>query len=224
LFTYKYQIHFVESDIDLESGLDPIQNIDQNKQYKIVAGFNKTKLEDVINHDWIDSSGKIPMLFNQRLVEKINKLCPNDFIALPVSIINLTDQVESYENRDFYIVNAINTLDAIDKERSVIDEYQRVKEGVYKENPWSEHLIAFESNIHGMIWHPSLAKELYPSKQFHFLTPEEDSFWRGWEYADGHNKETWYNWIYGVERTMAYPRKSLYRFMGEEWQNRGHSL
>jgi hypothetical protein len=228
LFTYKFQIHFVESEIDLEYGLYSIKNIDPNKQYKIVAGFNKTKLEDFINHDWINASGKIPMLFNKRLVEKINKICPNDFIALPVTIINITDQVEPYENRDFYIVNAVNTLDVIDDRKSTFgtwtDDSKKPEKRVYLYNSWNGHLLAFEKNIKKMIWHPSLAKELYPSKQFHFLTPEEDSFYHRSGYPDGYNKETWSIWIKGVEKTMAYPRKSLYKLMGEEWKNKGKDL
>jgi len=216
LFTYKYQIHFVESDIDLEYGMCPIENIDLNKQYKIVGGFDKTKLEEFIDHDWIGPSGKMPMLFNKRLVDRIKAMCSQDFIALPVTIINLTDQVEAYENRDFYIINAVNTLDAIDKEKSVIDEYERVKKRVYKDNLWNGHLLAFEKNIKRMIWHPSLAKELYPSKQFHFLTPEEDSFYhRG--LPEYYNNDSWSHWIYRVEKTMAYPRKALHKFMGKEY-------
>jgi hypothetical protein len=218
----------VESDIDLEYGMCPIQDIDPNKQYKIVAGFNKTKLEEFIDHDWIDDSGKIPMLFNKRLVEKIKAMCSNDFIALPVTIINLTDQVAAYENRDFYIINAINTLDVIDKEKSLFDVWpsgrKSVTKRIYQNNLWNGHLLAFEKNIRRMIWHPSLAKELYPSKQFHFLTPEEDSFYHRAGYPDSHNKETWSIWINGVEKTMAYPRKSLYKLMGEEWKNKGKDL
>jgi len=228
LFTYKFQIHFVESEINLRSGLYQIEDIDTNKQYKIVAGFNKTKLEDFINHDWINASGKIPMLFNKRLVEKINKICPNDFIALPVTIINITDQVEPYENRDFYIVNAVNTLDVIDDRKSTFgmwsDDSKKPEKIVYLYNSWNGYLLAFEKNIKKMIWHPSLAKELYPSKQFCFLTPEEDSFYNLAGYPDSHNKETWSIWIKGVEETMAYPRKSLYKLMGEEWKNKGKDL
>ena len=119
-FTLKYQIHFVESDIYLQFGSSPIENIDLNKNYKIVAGFNKTKLEDFIYRDSITNSGEVPRLFNRRLVDKIRSICPNDFIALPVNIINLTNEVEPYQNNDFYIVNAINTLDAVDKEKSII--------------------------------------------------------------------------------------------------------
>lgn len=225
LFTYKYQIHFVESDIDLEYGMCPIQDIEPNKQYKIVAGFDKTKLDEFIDRDWIKSCGKMPMLFNKHLVEKIKRICPNDFMSLPVTIINLTDRIEPYENRDFYIINAINTLDVIDQDKSTFFTYKatgrkKVEKRVYKDNPWNGHLLVFEKNIKEMIWHPSLAKELYPSKQFHFLNPEEDSFYHSAGYPEGHNKETWSMWLKGVEKTMAYPRKSLYKFMGEAYSHK----
>ena len=61
-----------------------------------------------------------PCLFNKRLVDKMHKLCPNDFIALPVTLINLSDKLEAYENKDFYIINALNTIDAVDREKSFI--------------------------------------------------------------------------------------------------------
>lgn len=222
LFRPKFQIRFVESEIDLEYGFDSIQDINPNKQYKIVAGFNEIKLEEFIDHDWISRCGKMPSLFNKRLVDKIQAICPKDFIALPVTIINLTDEVEPYENKDFYIVNPINTLDTIDQDESTFFIYKStgrkiVEKRVYVDNPWNGHLIAFEKNTKDIIWHPSLAKELYPSKQFHFLTPEEDSFYSSAGYPEGHNKETFSYWMNGVEKTMSYPRKSLYKFMGDEY-------
>lgn len=221
LFTYKYQLHFVESEIDLKFGLSQIQDIKPNTHYKIVAGFEKTKLEDFINLDWFGGGGGIPMTFNKRLVNKMRQLCPNDFIALPITIINLSDQVDPYQNNDFYIVNPLNTLDAIDKEKSTTYIYSSgtmdIKKRIYKKNPWQGHLIAFDKSIRQMIFHPTLAKELYPSKQFHFLTPEEDSFWMGGGYPNGHNKDTFSYWMNGVEKAMAYPRKSLYKFMGDDY-------
>ena len=224
LFRPKFQIKLVESEINLRSYLEPIEGIVSNKQYKIVAGFNEIKLEEFIDHDWISRCGKMPSLFNKRLVEKIKKICPDDFMALPVTIINLTDQVESYENKDFYIVNPVYTLDAIDHEKSTFgtwaDDSKKPKKRAYQDDPWNGHLLAFEKNIKEMIWHPSLAKELYPSKQFHFLTPEEDSFWHSAGYPEGHNKETFSIWMKGVEKTMAYPRKSLYKFMGKYYAHK----
>ena len=64
----------------------PIKDIDSNRQYKIVAGFNKTKLEEFIDHDWINWSGELPSLFNKHLVDKIQSIYPHDFITLPVTI------------------------------------------------------------------------------------------------------------------------------------------
>ena len=223
LFRPKFQIKFVESEINLRSYLEPIEGIVSNKQYKIVAGFNEIKLEEFIDHDWINNSGRMPMLFNKRLVEKIKAMCSNDFIALPVTITNLTDQVAAYENRDFYIINAINTLDVIDDRKSTfdtwVDDSKKPKKRVYIDNPWNGHLLAFEKNIRRMIWHPSLAKELYPSKQFAFLTPEEDSFY-GRGLPDYYNNDSWSHWIYRVEKTMAYPRKGLYKFMGKDYAHK----
>jgi hypothetical protein len=217
LVTRKFELNFVESEICLRSGLYQIQHIESNRQYKIIAGFTRTKLEEFIHFDWLKSAGEMPMLFNKRLVSKIKQVCPNDFTALPVTIINLSDQVDPYKNNDFYIVNALNTLDSIDKKRSVIDEFQNdVKKRIYKENPWQGHLIAFDQSIRRMIFHPTLAKALYPSKQFDFLTPEEDSFYHRGGYPDGHNKETLSYWINGIVKTMAYPRPSVLKLAAKQ--------
>lgn len=210
----KCQPTFIESEINLEYGLYQIQNIEPNKQYKIIAGFEKARLEDFVNFDWLMGGGGIPDLFNKRLVDKMQKVCPNDFIALPVTLINLSDKVEPYQNNDFYVVNASNTIDAIDREKSKIHYYNaqvvmgRVKKKVYKEDPWQGHLIAFDSIGTGMIYHPKLAKELYPSKQFTFLTPEEDNYWHGEGFAANYNKDTWLDWLRTIN-TMTYPGSRL---------------
>jgi hypothetical protein len=194
-YPHKCRPIFVESEINLRRGLYQIQNIQPNKQYKIIAGFKKAKLEDFIHFDWLMGGGGIPDLFNKRLIEKIQNICPNDFIALPVILVNSSDKVAPYENKDFYVVNALNTIDAIDREKSVIDIYpsgrERVIKRVYKEDPWQGHLIAFDTSIIGMIYHPKLAKELYPSKQFQFLTPEEDSYWHNWREPDHEQNPKW---------------------------------
>ncbi|WP_341751168.1 hypothetical protein [Candidatus Tisiphia endosymbiont of Piscicola geometra] len=196
-YLHKCKPTFVESEIDLEYGLNQIQNIQLNKQYKIIAGFKKAKLEDFIHFDWLMGGGGIPDLFNKCLVKKMQNICPNDFIALPVILINLSDKIASYENKDFYVVNALNTIDAIDREKSVIrysfeGDKGRVIKRIYKEYPWQGHLIAFDTSIYNsMIYHPKLAKELYPSKQFQFLTPEEDSYLHNWREPDHEQNPKW---------------------------------
>ncbi len=195
-YPHKCRPDLIKSEIDLEYGQYQIQNVQSNKQYKIIAGFKKAKLGDFIHLDLLWGGYELPKLFNKRLVEKMQNICPNDFIALPVTLINVSDKVAPYENKDFYVVNALNTIDAIDREKSVIDIYpsgrERVIKRVYKEDPWQGHLIAFDTSIYNsMIYHPKLAKELYPSKQFQFLTPEEDSYWHNWREPDHEQNPKW---------------------------------
>ncbi|MGI4753484.1 MAG: hypothetical protein ACRYE8_07195 [Janthinobacterium lividum] len=170
IYSHSYYLNkcspdLVETDIKLRRGLYQIQNLEPSKTYKIIVGFKKAKLEDFIHFDWLYGGDGVPDLFNKKLVEKMQLICPNDFIALPVTLINLSDQVEPYENKDFYIVNALNTIDAIDREKSIISyayegDKGRVLNRIYKENPWQEHMIAFDDSIYEMIWHPKLAKAL----------------------------------------------------------------
>lgn len=201
----------IESELNLEYGLTTIQGIDPNKEYKILAGFKKAALKEFVHFEWLWAS-MFSNLFNKTLIDKMNEFCPNDFIALPVTLINLSDKVEPYENKDFYIVNALNTIDAVDREKSFIrysfeGDKGRVINAVYKEDPWQGHLIAFDDSISEMIYHPKLAKALYPSKQFEFYTPDEDNAVR-FILPDGYDKETWSHWK-SVVKAMAYPEKYI---------------
>ena len=148
-YPIEFQLNLVESEINLEYEPKPIQNIELDKKYKIVAGFEKIDLQDFINFDWLMGGSKIPDLFNKRLVDKMQKICPNDFIALPVTLMNLSNKIEPYENKDFYIINALNTIDALDRKKSTI--YFSVEKRVYKKDPWQGHHMAFESNINQII-------------------------------------------------------------------------
>lgn len=212
LYLDKCRATFIESEIDLEYGHCQIRNIEPNKEYKIIAGFEKAKLDDFINYDWLLGGDRLPDLFNKFLIKKMQKICSNDFISLPVTLINLSDKVEPYKNKDFYVVNALNTLDAINREKSSIYTYssgtENIEKRVYKENPWQGHSIAFNSSTLGMIYHPKLAKELYPSKQFHFLTPEEDSYWNLGGFPKGYDKNSYIEWM-RIMNSMASPGKLL---------------
>lgn len=128
--------------------------------------------------------------------------------------------MEPYENKDFYIVNAVNTLDAADREKSTIRYIYKGHEGdivtmVYKESPWHGHLIAFESSVKRMIFHPKLAKVLYPSKQFQFLNSKEHSYWLGTHLPNGYNYDRWFKWM-NVKDKMIYTSKRLLKAAGFE--------
>ena len=58
-----------------------------------------------------------------------------------------------------------------------------------------------------MVYHPKLAKELYPGKQFQFYTPDEDNAVR-FILPEGYDKETWAHWM-RVVKAMANPEKYI---------------
>lgn len=216
---------FIESDINVRNVSGELQNIDLNKQYKILAAVKKTKLKDFIHFDCLSHEGEdisaeeLPDLFNKRVVEKMQKLCPNDFIALPVTLINLSNRGEFYENKDFYIVNPLNTVKAIDEGKSrTIYEHSLGKEimtkRIYKENPWQGHLIAWDNITSTVIYHPKLAKELFPSKWLNFVTPEEDSYWHAGGLPEGYDNQTWFSRTI-VSQKIAHPNRQVLKLINE---------
>ena len=209
---FKYTAELLESELYLEYGHRSIKNIEIDKEYKIVAGL-ELKLEKFVDHDLLVGGSELPNLFHRRVVNKMQEICPEDFIVLPVTITNLDDKVEAYENKDFYIVNALNTLDALDRDQSVIKYWSEKDEGttrrrVFKDNPWDGHYLAFcRPSLRGMIYHPKLARALYPNKYFDFATADEKNAYSYRELPRGmETNEMWLEWK-KVMNVMKYPER-----------------
>jgi hypothetical protein len=181
-FLNKYIPDLIESEIRLRGGLYTIPGIQRNKEYKIIAGLDKLTQDELLKRDCLYMGIGLPYTFHKRVVEKMEQVCPNDFIPLQVTLISTSDRLEPYENKDFYIVNALHTIDALDHEKSDIsydNKNDKSKGGlvfkrVYKEEDfWQGHLMVFESTDNKIIYHPKLAKALYPGKHYQFLTQDE---------------------------------------------------
>jgi len=119
-------------------------------------------------------------LFHESALEKINKLCPNDIQAFNVTIINDPKLKKSFENKDYYVLNILNQIDALDEERSEIENvdlgtgryYRRVGRGAFKNDSWNGHLIAEDRVSHRVLWHPRLARAFKTAKGIKFITAE----------------------------------------------------
>ena len=120
-------------------------------------------------------------LYHKRIVEKMQEICPNDFQALPVKLINNQKSKEVFENHDYYMLNILHKIDALDMERSVIEHWQRsngqmtysVHKARFKDDKWDAHFIAREKNLGRILWHPILAKEFAKHKSIKFLADDE---------------------------------------------------
>lgn len=120
-------------------------------------------------------------LYHKRIVEKMQQICPDDFQALPVKLINNEKSKEAFENHDYYMLNILHKIDALDMERSVIEHWQRangqmtysVHKPCFKDDKWEGHLIARAKNLGRILWHPVLAKEFAKHKTIKFLADDE---------------------------------------------------
>ena len=132
-------------------------------------------------HDFLMVKQSLGHLYHKRIIEKMQEICPNDFQALPVKLINNEKSKEAFENHDYYMLNILHKIDALDMERSVI-KYWKFSDGTptstvkiarFKDDKWGSHLIAREKNISNILWHPTLAKEFVKHKTIKFLADDE---------------------------------------------------
>lgn len=149
---------------------------------KIVFGI-KAKEEEMVKYDFLDCpDGGSALVVHSRVLEKLNKLCPKDFQALPIIIKNFDPNAEEkFENKDFWLINVLS-------KRRIFDEkciyyspngVPKMKRKVVMDNSMGDALLA-RDEILGLdtylFFHPSLAKHFIKSKGVQFLTDEEASF------------------------------------------------
>ena len=84
---------------------------------EIIFGI-RGKKEGFIKYDFLYNADGPAFVVHQRVLDKLNELCTNDFQALPIIIKNCALASESFENKDFWLINILNIVDAIDQEKS----------------------------------------------------------------------------------------------------------
>ena len=126
-------------------------------------------------------------------------LCPEDFQPIPVTLISLNKNVEPFEIKDFFAINVLKCIDAVDQERSVIEwssnQIAYIRNLHYKKDPWQDGCIGYSENgrtaykhyqldkpcliaidaLSGaIIWHPKLAKHIHHGpKEFFTIDSEQ---------------------------------------------------
>ncbi len=146
---------------------------------KIIFGV-KAKEEELTKYDFLDSPAST-LVVHQKVLDRLNELCPDDIQALPTTIKNCALASDPFENKDFWLINILNIVDAIDQEKSEAywNEYLhslKFKKKMYLKDVscLGVHMLArvmhFKPRI---IFHPLLAKHFIKSKGIQFLTDEE---------------------------------------------------
>lgn len=193
------------SEYDIGSSVYIIRKIDQ--EYKITAGYkgraNKEELQEVPYLDCMSVSIHCPnYLLHKKVIDIMNQICPEDFEAIPVTIVNQRKNSEYFEIKDFYALNFLKCVDAIDRKESTIqwgslEDVAHVSKLRYKENPWQDGAIriphkkkeekynhfklekpcklAMDVVTGAYLWHPELAKEL-PRDSYHWFVQDIEQY------------------------------------------------
>ena len=117
---------------------------------KIIGGLKrKLTKEQFEKFNYFKTSGSgWSTLFHRRVVEQLLNICPDDFEPVPVTVVSQHEDRETYESKEFFMLNFLKCIDAIDQTRSVIipavcpDEgkvyHCRIGKFYYKDDPWSD--------------------------------------------------------------------------------------
>ncbi len=92
-------------------------------------------------------------IVNQRTIDILSIICPDDFQAFPVIIINHS-KIASYENHDYFLINITHDVDSVDRETSYLDigkdgiDIERIKKLFFKPGCLGERHLARERYFH----------------------------------------------------------------------------
>jgi hypothetical protein len=120
-------------------------------------------------------------LYHKRMIEKMQQVCPDDFQAFSVTLVNNAKSKEQFENHDFYVLNVLHQVDFLDEEKSVFRHWTfsdgtpttDLEQARYHDDRWNGHLIVRDRISMRVLWHPKLAAEFAKYKDIAFYTDEE---------------------------------------------------
>lgn len=95
--------------------------------------------------------GGHPPIVNQRVLHLLQKFCSDDFQFFQVTILSGNPKLPNFANHEYYLLNITHTIDAIDKETSVIlnrFEVRHIKKLVLKEDSLKDHHLARIETYH----------------------------------------------------------------------------
>ena len=147
-----------------------------NSMPTVVFGIT-ARPEEFTKYDFLMGWDTSAFIVHGRVVEVFSEMCPEDFQAFNVEIHNFDPKGEQFVNKEFYLINVLHRIRAIDEEKSEIDYSENgvayVDKKVFKEDGMQGHLLARDDLTGQIIFHPKLAKKFRKSKGIQFLSDEE---------------------------------------------------
>lgn len=130
---------------------------------------------------WEIIKGGLFYFIHEKAVEKMNKICPNDFQAVPTRVVPSSNAKEEFTIKDYYALHFLYKIDAVDldscefseKAQVQYDDYRSgkisrkdlrfwptdIKKIAYFDDKWDGHYLAKDKLTKSKLWHPKLVKE-----------------------------------------------------------------
>jgi hypothetical protein len=206
-YPFRLQPELIESEVKLLGKLSSKYSFKRfDRQYKIIVGFKKKiRKEAVYNAPYLRCNiVALDHLIRKDIIEQMLQICPDDFEAVPVQIIGTDKESVPFELKDYYTINVVKRIKAIDEPRSEFtidhDGWVNIKKFCYKENPWQDGfnigvnvgtseemypsckldkpcMIAIDALSGAIVWHPELAR-LFPFDALYwFIQDVEQHFY-----------------------------------------------
>ena len=98
------------------------------KEYDLIFA-SRVSPKEFTKFDCLPNNSTAPLV-NQKVLNILNKLCPNDIQAFPAVIMPESGSPHSFENRDYWVINIIKLVEAINLEKSVVSFYEEIPDRV----------------------------------------------------------------------------------------------
>ena len=155
----------------------------EEKKYNIVFG-SKRKPEDFTQYNYLHCCEGPGLILHERVLTVLQEICPEDFQAFPILIKNFNPKTPPFENKDYYILNLLHEIDALDKEKSRLrfdhpeaPEWFSIQRLVFKETSMGDHHLGrLKGYLPIELLSPFLATHLTKlklTKGIKFLTEKE---------------------------------------------------
>lgn len=175
-YLIKYSKFEQPKEFDLLDGIQG-KTVELGKS-KIVFGI-KAKEGEFEKYDFLYCPDGPAFVVHQRVLDVIKKECTDDVQELPIIIKNLDPEGERFENSNFWLINILNIIDIIDREKSeayMDGDFLEFKKKMYlKDTSYMGKVLIsrIKEFTPKIIFHPKLAKHFVKSKGIQFLTDEE---------------------------------------------------
>ena len=131
---------------------------------------------------WEILSSIRPYFIHERVINRLYKLCPNDFQAVPAELVPTEESKEKFLNTDYYGLHMLCRFDVLDIKNCVFwdEELEGMKNDpnyklhcmsatyrYYHDDKWDGHYFMEDNITRGGLWHPRAAWELRNARGFY---------------------------------------------------------